>query len=80
MIDRVYVLFVTLCLSLCSSAVRADTIQIPLSGIGSIPSSAELSVSPALLELGDVEIGSQKAQEFSVSYTCLLYTSDAADE
>ena len=69
MIDRVYVLFTSLLLVLCSTNARADTIQIPLSGIGSVPSSAELSVSPPLLELGDVEIGSQKAQEFSISYT-----------
>lgn len=36
--------------------------------MGSIPSSAELTVSPPLLDLGDVEIGSQKNQEFTLSY------------
>ena len=70
MIYRVHVLFSTVLLLLASSmSARADIIQIPLSGIGSVPSSAELSVSPALLTLGDVEIGSQKSQEFSISYS-----------
>ncbi len=72
MIDRVYVFFYCL-IVLASTSIfsyaNADTIKIPLSGIGSVPSTAALAVSPAIMELGDVEIGSQKAQNFSITYS-----------
>ncbi|MEM7255752.1 MAG: choice-of-anchor D domain-containing protein [Pseudomonadota bacterium] len=72
MIDRVQAHCYLLALTLFTGSagiVSADTIKIPLSGIGSVPSSAELAVSPVIMELGDVEIGSQKSQEFSITYS-----------
>jgi len=52
-----------------SFITSADTIQIPLSGTGKVPSSDGLSINPSLLENGEVEVGAQKAQQFSISHT-----------
>jgi len=57
-----------LCFVLASFITSADTIQIPLSGIGEVPSVDGLSVNPSLLENGEIEIGAQKVQEFSISH------------
>ena len=53
---------------LASFITTADTIQIPLSGIGEVPSLDGLSINPSILENGEIEIGGQKVQEFSVSH------------
>ena len=54
---------------LASFTSTADTIQIPLSGIGEVPSLDGLSINPSILENGEIELGAQKLQEFSVSHT-----------
>ena len=51
-----------------SFITAADTIQIPFSGIGEVPSLDGLSINPSILENGEIEIGGQKVQEFSVSH------------
>ena len=58
-----------LCFVLASFITNADTIQIPLSGIGEVPSLDGLSVNPSLLENGEIEIGAEKVHEFSISHT-----------
>jgi len=55
----------------CQSAISA-TLQIPLSGIGSLQSTDQLGVNPPLLESGDVELGAQNTQSFE-----LLHQGDA---
>lgn len=52
-----------------SSMSNAQTIKIPLSGTGDVPSSFGLSVNPALLENGEIELGEQKSQQFSITHT-----------
>lgn len=69
MIYRVTTSFVVVFLLLASFHTAADTIQIPLSGTASLRSSSELTVNPPILELGDVEIGSEKVQDFVITYT-----------
>ena len=63
--QRVCILF----FALTSFITHADTIQIPLSGIGEVPSLDGLSINPSLLENGEIELGAQKVQEFSISHT-----------
>ena len=46
----------------------ADTLQIPLSGIGAVQSSDQLGVNPPLLDSGDVEIGQQDVQTFDITH------------
>ncbi len=60
-----------LCLVLCTAfaGAQAETIKIPLSGSGTVKSSNELSVKPALLDSGEVEIGSNKVQQFEITHT-----------
>lgn len=71
MIDRVTVRLIPAIFSLllCSTQLAAETIKIPLSGIGSLRSSSELTVNPPILALGDVELGSEKVQEFEITYS-----------
>lgn len=52
-----------------SFITNAQTITIPLSGTGEVPSSFGLSVNPALLENGEVELGLQRSQEFTITHT-----------
>ena len=46
----------------------AQTLQIPLSGIGTVQSTDQLGVNPPLLASGDVELGSQSTQSFEISH------------
>ncbi len=69
MINRVVQRSCLLALVFASFMARAETIQIPLSGVGEVPSSAEMAVNPALLENGEVEVGAQRLQEFEISHT-----------
>ena len=46
----------------------AETLQIPLSGIGAVQSSDQLGVNPPLLDSGDVEIGQQLVQTFDITH------------
>lgn len=69
MIDRVIARLIPALLLLCSAQLAAETIQIPLSGIGSLRSSSELTVNPPILEIGDIEIGSEKVQDFEITYS-----------
>ncbi len=69
MIDRVTVRLIPAILALLASAyVHAETVQIPLSGFGSVPSSTELTVAPPILDVGDVKIGFESVQNFSITY------------
>ena len=56
-------------LLLASSMANAQTLEIPLSGVGQVPSSFGLSFNPALLENGEVELGTQRTQQLSVTHT-----------
>ena len=61
--------FCALFLVVASFIANAQTLKIPLSGVGQIPSSSGLSLNPTLLENGQVELGTQKSQQFSISHT-----------
>lgn len=52
-----------------SFITNAQSIKIPLSGTGEVPSSFGLNVNPALLENGEIEVGAQKTQQFTISHT-----------
>ena len=76
MIDRVIarvllrvlrVAFIVSCASL--SLAQANTLQIPLSGIGSVQSSDQLDINPPLLNSGDIELGQQNVQTFDITHT-----------
>ena len=69
MIKSVTLRLCLLPLLFASFTAIAQTIQIPISGTGDIPDSNELAVNPSLLENGEVELGTQRAQEFSISHT-----------
>ncbi len=56
-------------LALATLSVSAQTVTIPLSGVGQISTSQSLSINPALLENGEIELGTQKSQQFSVTHT-----------
>jgi len=56
-------------LLLASLTTHANTIKIPLSGTGEVPSSFGLSVNPALLENGEITVGNQKTQQFTITHT-----------
>ena len=61
--------FCALFLVVASFIANAQTLKIPLSGVGQIPSTSGLSLNPTLLENGQVELGTQKSQQFSISHT-----------
>ncbi len=69
MIDRVIERLIPALLLFFSTQLAAESIQIPLSGIGSLPSSSELTVKPPILAIGDIEIGSAKVQDFEITYS-----------
>jgi glucose/arabinose dehydrogenase len=72
MIDRVhaFLYFIVLCSSACVFGhAAADTIKIPLSGIGSVPSDTELVVSPVIIDVGEVQIGAQGSKDLSITYS-----------
>ena len=69
MINRVAQRLCVLLFVFACTTIHADTLQIPLSGMGETPSSGELVVNPALLENGEIELGAQKVQNFSISHT-----------
>ena len=69
MINCVVQRLCVLVFALSSFIVSADTIQIPLSGTGEVPSTTDMVVNPALLENGEVEVGAQRVQEFAISHT-----------
>ena len=56
-------------LVLASFTTSADTIQIPLRAVSEVPSLFGLSINPSLLENGEIEIGTEKVHEFSISHT-----------
>ena len=69
MINRVAQRLCVLLFVFACTTIHADTLRIPLSGMGEVPSSGELVVNPALLENGEIELGNQKVQNFSISHT-----------
>lgn len=71
MIDRVKALSlgVAFIFANCSiSPSQAESLQIPLSGIGTVQSTDQLEVSPPLMTIGDVEFGSLKTQSFEITH------------
>lgn len=60
---------IAILLAFASFIAHADTIKIPISGTGEVPSTNGLSVNPALLENGEIEIGASKVQEFAITHT-----------
>ena len=71
MIDRVIAHFVGAAFIITSTSLglaHAETLQIPLSGIGSVQSSDQLGVNPSLINTGDVEIGQQQVQTIDITH------------
>ena len=56
-------------LMLVSFLANAQVIKIPLSGLGDIPATGDLSINPALLENGELTLGDQRTQQFSITHT-----------
>lgn len=50
------------------TTASADTIQIPLSGVGEVPTPDELTINPAILENGDIKVGTEKVQQFTITH------------
>ena len=71
MIDRVIprflgAAFVILNATFCIA--QADTLQIPLSGIGAVQSSDQLDINPPVFNSGDVELGQQNTQTIDITH------------
>ena len=69
MINSVIRLALMLAFAFASLSVYAQSIKIPLSGTGDVPSSTDVAINPALLENGEVELGLQRVQGFELSHT-----------
>ena len=71
MIDRVIARFLGAAFIISSASTgiaQAETLQIPLTGIGTVQSSDQLDINPPLLSSGDVELGQQSVQTFDITH------------
>lgn len=71
MIERVISRFISaafIIISASLSIAQADTLQIPLSGIGAVQSSDQLGINPPLHNSGDVELGQQDIQTIDITH------------
>jgi len=69
MINGVVRLVLLIAFVFTNHSVYAQSIKIPLSGTGDVPSSTDLAINPSLLENGEVELGLQRAHEIEISHT-----------